>query len=320
MEDIECRPFEAELRTEWDRLVGDAVNGTLMHTRRYLDYHGNRFHDASLTAHDRRGRLIGVLPAARESRESPTVIVSHPGLTYGGLIHRGLDTAQIMQALQRAATVWRSQGGEILRYKAVPSFYHRHPADGDEYALWRMRAQVYRVDACMTIALRQPLHLSGNRMRCLRKAGAANLTVRSSRAVLPAAWVLIADTLRRRHHTRPTHSLAELQSLVDLFPDHIRVHVAAVDSRTVATVVSYVTPYCWHIQYAASSPQGRRLSALDHLTAHLIDQARSAGLEWFDFGISTEAAGTTLNWGLQHYKASFGAGTTVHRFFELPLA
>src|SRR5271163_4756271 len=63
---------------EWDGLIADSTAGTILQTRRFLSYHGNRFEDASLCVWDGR-TLVGVLPAARDSRDERTV-VSHPGI------------------------------------------------------------------------------------------------------------------------------------------------------------------------------------------------------------------------------------------------
>ena len=41
---------------------------------------------------------------------------------------------------------------------------------------------------------------------------------------------------------------------------------------------------------------------------------------YFDFGVSTEDQGLTLNDSLYRFKASFGAGGTVYEEFEIDLS
>ena len=42
------RDYLPDQAAAWDDLVARAVNGTMLHTRRYLSYHGDRFRDRSL--------------------------------------------------------------------------------------------------------------------------------------------------------------------------------------------------------------------------------------------------------------------------------
>ncbi len=60
---------------------------TFLHTRRFLAYHQDRFKDVSLLLANDKG-IVGLFPAALDPAEARTV-VSHPGITYGGLLHSG---------------------------------------------------------------------------------------------------------------------------------------------------------------------------------------------------------------------------------------
>ena len=60
---------------------------TFLHTRCFLAYHHDRFRDVSLLlANDR--EIVGLFPAAVDPGDVRRV-VSHPGITYGGLLHSG---------------------------------------------------------------------------------------------------------------------------------------------------------------------------------------------------------------------------------------
>lgn len=71
-----------------------------------------------------------------------------------------------------------------------------------------------------------------------------------------------------------------------------------------------------HVQYIAASPRGRELGALDQLFVHLLDETYAAK-DFFDFGISNEQDGRTLNRGLIEQKEGFGARAVVHDFYRL---
>ena len=85
---INVRPYVPADDGAWDALVTRSSNGTLLHTRRFLGYHGDRFADRSLVAEDKRGAIRAVFPAAVDPARSDT-ITSHPGATYGGIVHEG---------------------------------------------------------------------------------------------------------------------------------------------------------------------------------------------------------------------------------------
>ena len=84
---LTVRQFEERDSVEWDRFCGESLQGTFLHTRRFLSYHGERFDDRSLIV-EQDGRWAGIFPAARTGQAS--MIISHPGITYGGVLHRGV--------------------------------------------------------------------------------------------------------------------------------------------------------------------------------------------------------------------------------------
>jgi hypothetical protein len=71
---VAVRGFEERNAETWDELVARSWNGTFLHERRFISYHGERFKDVSLIIEDERGRILGVFPAAldptRENRNA----------------------------------------------------------------------------------------------------------------------------------------------------------------------------------------------------------------------------------------------------------
>jgi hypothetical protein len=312
--------YDASYAAEWDALVTASVNGTLLHTRRFLGHQGDRFADASLLLRDDRDRLIGVLPAAYDPAD-PSVVVSHPGVTYGGLVHAGLGAAEVLAALTDATKAWAARGAETLRYKAVPRMYHRSPAEADLYALFRLGATRYRCDVSACIDLAAPLPVSRNRVRRRKAAEAAGVTVR--RAVpddIAALWAVVTANRADRYGVTPTHDEREVPLLLDLLPDEVVAHAALSQGEVLAAGLSFLTPTVWHTQYLAASPAGFEAGAQDLLVFALVDEARARGLRWLDFGISNEDGGRVLNESLHRYKEGYGAGAVVHEFYELGLS
>jgi hypothetical protein len=304
---------------EWDELVARASMGTLLHTRRYLSYHGDRFDDRSLLMCDRRGRLQAVLPAATDP-EDRGVVFSHPGVTYGGLVHDGaLSGTRALDALATAAAHYAEEGFRSLRYKAVPRIYHRRPADDDLYALFRHDAVRYRVDLSCAVEIANRATPSARRRRTLRRAERAGVRVGWTDDRLSEFMEVVTENLETRHGLQPVHTVTELEDLRSRFPSEIRLLGATIDDELVGGMLLFVTPTTLHAQYIASSSLGRSVGAVDAVAEAAIDVGRELSARYFNLGISTEDEGRLLNEGLHSFKAEFGGGGVVHEFFELDL-
>jgi len=320
------RPFEPGDAERWDTFCEGAFAATLLHTRRFLSYHGDRFADRSLVIEED-GRWLGVLPAALHPADAG-LVVSHPGITYGGVLHTGaLRGERMLEALAAVRAHYAGGGARQLLYKAVPVFYHRAPAADDLYALFRLGAVRTRCDLSATIDLAHRLPVSERRRRSLKKAHKAGLTVRSNPADLPGLWAVLTENLASKHGVAPVHSIAEMQLLMERFPRNIElvcaVHGAEAGAEAgveiLAGVVQFLTEGVAHAQYIAASAAGYQVNALDAVFEHCIAAATTAGRRWFDFGISTEEGGMQLNASLYQFKTEFGGGGTVHEFYQLDL-
>lgn len=320
-DEFEFRPYRASDEQAWNALVADSPNGTFLLDRRFMDYHAERFVDASLLI-ERRGRLVAALPANRQG----TRVVSHGGLSYGGLVLADtLGVSATWALLQALQAHWRAQGVRELLYKTMPPIYHRLPCEDDRWALWRCGAQLVRRDALSVIGP-APAHWPRRRRRAITQAtrqrpglvlaahGGASAASADDWA---AFWAVLEQELQTRHGSRPAHTLAEIRLLAARFPAAVGLRVARRDGELVAGLVLFDTPTASHLQYMAASAPGRRCAALDLLLEQAITEAQ-ANAKWFDFGHSNEDEGRLLNPGLAFYKESFGASTVAHDHYLLP--
>jgi Acetyltransferase (GNAT) domain len=319
-EPFEFRRYRPSDEAAWNALVAASPNGTFLIDRRFMGYHAERHDDASLLV-ERKGRLVAVLPANRQG----TRIVSHAGLSYGGLILADTLGAQALSDLLHALQAHlRASGATELLYKTMPSIYHRLPCEDDRWALWHCGAQLVRRDALSVIGP-TPAHWPPRRRRAItgatRQRGELSFVSHQgapddSADDWAAFWRVLAQELQARHASQPVHSLAEIQLLAARFPQGIGLRLARWNGEVVAGLVLFDTPTVRHLQYMATDAQGRRCAALDLLLEQAIAQAQSEA-RWFDFGHSNEDQGKALNTGLAFYKESFGASTVVHDHYLL---
>lgn len=306
---IKLRAYHASDAAAWDAVVGRSRNGNFLHRRGYMDYHADRFVDSSLVV-ERGAEIVAVFPASIRD----TVVTSHGGLTYAGLITtHDLRADNTLAVFELMGEHYRQAGVSQVIYKPVPHVFHAYPAEEDLYALQRVGARLLRRDISSVVPLQDRVSFSDARRRAVRRAAAAGVQVRRGHD-LADYHALLGDVLRR-HEAVPTHSLAELQLLQSRFPDQIVLHEARQGEVLLAGVLVYDFGRTVHSQYIAASEEGRRIDALSLLLGELVSEIY-ADRTYFSFGISTEQQGSVLNSGLIAQKESFGARAVVHDFYE----
>lgn len=310
MSDFEIRRYGSDLAEIWDGFVKTSKNGTFLFQRGFMDYHADRFSDHSLMIYEG-DALLAVLPM----NQTDDALVSHGGLTYGGIVSGDRMTAtRMLEVFDALDAYMRGQGVDTMLYKPVPHIYHKQPAEEDLYALFSRGAELTRVDASASIPLARRLPFGSGKKDGLRKARKAGLDVRES-TDWAGCWALLTQVLAERHDARPTHSVGEIQLLAQRFPDNIRLVGAFDGTRMLSALVIFDCGATIHVQYIASSDQGRRHGGVDLIVQTLLD-AHFADRRWFDFGISTSGQGCSLNGGLARQKEMFGARTTVYQQFR----
>jgi hypothetical protein len=278
-----------------------------------MDYHSDRFQDGSLMVFGD-DRLLAIMPANRDDRD----LVSHGGLTFGGLIVDEDMRAEIMLRIFDPLTVYLAeQGISRLIYKPVPHIYHRLPGEEDLYALFVRGARLLRRDLSTTIARPHRLAYSKGRKWSINKARKAGLAVRPS-VDFNTFMGIEQYVLRKYHGKTPVHSASEIAMLAGRFPDHIKLFAAYRQSDMLAGVIIYENDAVAHTQYIAVTDAGRDLGAGDLILDDLINTYYREK-PYFDFGISTEDDGRFLNVGLARYKENFGGRSTVYDWYELPI-
>ena len=298
----------------WDAFCQGALQATILHTRSFLSYHGDRFTDQSLVVEED-GKCVGLFPAAVSPQDSNT-IVSHPGITYGGVLHQGaLQGEKMLTAMSKIGLHYKQMGYSRLIYKAVPSIYHRAPAEDDLYALYRLGYHKFRCDLSSTIDLENRLQVSERRRRSFKKASKFGIQIVEGGGQLEIFWNLLERNLKNKHGVKPVHDIREIVLLSEKFPDNIRCIVAKLNDEILAGIILFITNTAYHAQYISTNEKGNMVSAMDKVVEYSISAAIQENKRWFDFGISNENDGQYLNSGLYRYKCEFGGGGIIHEFY-----
>lgn len=312
---MEVVRYSAEKRGEWDDFVLAAKNSTFLFMRGYMDYHSDRFADASLMFYDG-GRLRALLPACL--REGG-VVSSHAGLTYGGFVLSADVKGAEVLALFEAAMQWmkRELAATLFVYKPVPQIYSAVPSQEDLYALFRVGARLVARSLSSAVNNAARVGFSQLRRRKVAKVAREGVTYAVSDD-FSTYWAVLGEALQTGHGCSPVHTLGEITLLASRFPQNIKLYAAYKDGAMVAGCVVYETRYVAHVQYIAASPQGKAIGALDGLFDYLFTSIYNK-VEYIDFGISTERGGSCLNEGLLFQKEGFGARGVVYDVYEVDL-
>jgi hypothetical protein len=278
-----------------------------------MEYHSDRFQDFSLVFYDKE-KLLAVLPANLKDG----ILISHEGLTFGGVVADGemkmplmLDLFEKLKIFLKAINISR------VIYKAIPHIYHRIPSEEDLYALFLHEARLVRRDISSAINLEDKLPFREIRRRQVSQAKRSGLEVRHV-TDYETFRALLAENLRKKYGKQPVHTAAEMRLLAEKFPENIKLFAAFRSGDMLGGVLVYESRTVAHAQYIAASDEGKELGALDLILSVLIEMY-SSSKKYFDFGISSEKNGRYLNIGLIQNKESFGARAIAYDFYEWEL-
>lgn len=310
---ITLKIYSPSQHSEWNHFVYGAKNSTFIHLREYMDYHNMRFHDSSLVAYNKDGKIVGVLPANRVG----DTLYSHQGLSYGGwLVHaKHFDVSSMLHIFEAMRDFLPQIGIRKLIYKPSPHIYHSYPSEEDIYAIFRFDGQLLTSTISASVPIADALRFNENARRAEKNAKALGVTVEETEDYAPY-WDILSTMLNTRYNVNPVHTLAEMQLLKSLFPINIRLFTANYEGRVLGGVLIYNTGIVAHAQYIAASDEGKEKKVLPLIFDYLINKEFKQ-CKYFDFGTSNEQNGRYLNEGLSMQKTGMGGRGIVYNSYQL---
>jgi hypothetical protein len=309
---MEVARYDPEWQDQWNHFNCEAINGTLLFNRGFMDYHEDRFPDHSLVVMDE-GKWLAIIPGT----SSGTRWVSHSGLSYGGLIYQEqASQRKVCEFLRLAVEFLTADGIRNILIKPVPDIYWKSPHKAQDYALFQAGFQLVRRDAATTITLANRGKVSKGRKASIARSKREGVTVEASTDF--AEFIDLENAnLMKKYGTVAVHSASELELLHSRFPESIRLFVARKDGSMIAGGLVFQSCHVCHLQYFGTNPMGDEFGGGDLVIETMISDCQMRDIRVFDFGISTEDRGKTINDGLMRYKESFGGTTTIADFYQL---
>ncbi len=296
----------------WDAFVATAKNSTFLFRRDFMEYHSDRFTDFSLIIL-KKEKPVALLPANISEKK----VISHQGLTYGGLVlgkkAKLKEAAEIFECVLKFLA---SEGIETLQLKMLPKIYNILPADEMDYLLFITEAKLIRTDILSVIDQKIAPKIASNRMEGVKKGKKHNLKIEEGNDFEPFWDEILIPNLADKHDALPVHSLGEIAQLEKNFPKNILQFNVYKEKEIVGGATIFESENVAHVQYISANESKQQLGTLDFLFEYLIKE-RFKEKKYFDFGTSNENAGKNVNEGLQYWKECFGARSVSQQFFEV---
>ncbi len=305
----------------WDRFVETSVNGTFMHSRRFLSYHPpDRFRDHSLWFVDNQGRVKALFPAAVVEFEGRQWLQSHPGATYGGLVVDDRCVGPEFDELLRLLVEYASgQGFAGIRVRLSESVFLQKPCGELDAALFRNGFSLKARELSCAVPLMglSEGNLLGRMTHEIRTA--VNKSLRTDAVTrftedFASYWTVLENNLSVRHDVCPTHSLAEILRLRELLGDRVQLIGTYLHDELIAGVVLFrMNKFAAHTMYFAQDYRHRKLKPMTLAVYQTIVECCRLGLRHLNFGISSVPGtdGHVMNWGLYEFKRRFGTEGVV---------
>lgn len=314
MSGIRVEQFNSSFSQIWDEFVSKAKNGTFMLTRKFINYHGDKFEDASLLIF-KNDKLIAVFPANRKEEN----IFSHQGLSYAGLVFKSYVKLIDALAVFHAVLVhYEKIGAHQLYTKQIPSLHHKTPAEEMQYAFFVTNSEIYRRDAaiCLRPGDYKP---NENRRRKIKSTKVHNLTIRETHNMTDFWNDVLIPNLQIKHNGKPVHSLEEIQFLKNTFPANIKQYNVYLGEEILGGTTLFNSQKTALAQYISATNRGKSMDALSLLFEYVITNA-CATFDFFSFGHSNESNGRVLNDSLSYWKESFGGSTITQDFYKTQIS
>ncbi|WP_303317676.1 GNAT family N-acetyltransferase [Flavivirga abyssicola] len=309
---MEIKRYDSTQKTVWDEFIPKSKNGVFLFYREYLDYHKDRFTDHSLIIL-KKNKIIALFPA----NENNNQILSHGGLTFGSLImSHDVRATEVLNIFLKIKEYYKELKFTDITYKAVPSIFHKYPSEEDLYALFRINAKLIRRDISSVVKISNKIRFSESKRQAVTKC-IKNEAIVSKNNDFGEYWDLLTSVLAK-FDTKPVHTLGEINSLKESFPDNIKLFEARKDNILLAGIVVYDFGNVIHTQYMANSQDGRKIGALDFINDSLINEVYK-DRDFYSFGISTENQGRVLNEGLIQQKEMMGSRGIAVDFYNISL-
>lgn len=301
----------------WDDFVtNQSVNGTFLHTRRFLNYHPeDRFRDCSLLLHYD-SHLAAVCPANLLEKEGKKIFLSHQGSTYGGLViaKRYYKAKYVVAMVAELKEFLRKHGFGEAYLKLTPDILSEDSALLEFACYYHGFSEYKEINPYIDYEYyKEPVirNFSQGKKTHVHNCERENVTIRplQSEEEIGEYYDILCKNLKK-YDLAPVHSLAELLDLkYNRLKNECEFFGAYLDGTMVAGGLMFYFQKAMvaHTQYLSARSEYASLSPMTYLYYWIIKTMKERGYRKLSWGICTEERGRILNFGLLNNKEAYGS-------------
>ncbi len=301
----------------WETFVETANNGTIFHTLRFLSYHpAHRFKNHHLIIKEQ-NNIVALMPAIEEQQ----TVISHKGASYGGFVlEPSLGIHQTYLVVAHTVEHLKGLGFKKIVLTQPPLVYLANPNQYLDFALIKngFHYRKREITAVIPLDVGEPLlTFHADARRSTKKAIREGVVVKISQDY-KSYYEILKNNLGMRHNVLPTHTLDELLTLKDLFPEKIMLFAAYLKEKMLGGMVIFVTNerviLAFYISHDEKYQSYRPVNLLFY---EVIKWGRDQGFNYLDLGTFT--LNMNPNWGLGRFKENFNARGFLRDTYEIDL-
>ena len=308
----------------WNTFLHKSFNGTIFSHRNFLNYHINRqFNDHSLMIYQNQ-QLIAIIPAAIITKNNKTILYSHPGASYGGIILKNnLNFQTINNIIQSIEQYCINQSFNSLFLINSPNIYHTYNDNSLEYLLeWNgyKSNEIYISHTVNFNSLDNIDTIVAKRKRRYLKNDDSlkNIDFNQTNNINLFYQILIEN--KKRFKIQPTHTLDEISKLIQLFPNHIQLFVSSKNSQIIGGSLLFHTNNRASLVFYNAVLEEYRTSQLSMYQLYQCMQiVKNHNINILDFGVShipESENPLSPKFSLIQFKEQLGAKGVIRKAYQ----
>ena len=324
---ISIRKYNNTDKEDWDNFVIKSSNGTLFHLRKFLCYHIKRkFKDHSIIF-EKKGKIIAVFSGAIIETTGGLILHSHPGASYGGFVYTQLtfkDCEIIIEILEQY--LYNNKINEI-KFVQAPNIYSSSIDETLEYALiWHNYipienyiSSIIKIQDNVNDNLEAIIKLKNRSKSYFDKViKQGNITFKWENDFNTFYPILVQN--KKKHNSKPTHTLKELKKLDNLLPKQL--HLLLMYSQNIPIGGTLVLSGNKNVGIIFYNMIDYKYSSFQPATLQTIESIKWASKKCFkylDFGVSQNPRAkdpTTPSKSLIQFKEECGAFVCIRKTFH----
>ena len=309
---------------KWDNFImKDSINGTFLHSRKFLNYHKNKFKDHSLII-KKNTSIVAVIPACEVVKEGKRIFYSHQGSTFGGIVINSAynNISHIDSSVNILEHYLKEQNFDKVVLKNTSELFCNENTSLLEYFYFKYGYRNYN-ELSLYIDFKKynsiiENNFSASKRRDFKYSLKYNMQfkiLKTDNEINDFYKLLVLSLIN--HNTKPVHSLEELLDFKNSrLSDIVKFYGVYYDNYLIAgSMVFNFNNTVFHTQYLASNPVYSNYYPMNFLNYNLIKEAYMNNYRFFSFGISTEEQGKVLNTSLAQFKEGFGTIGSINRSY-----